>query len=277
MDNFQTTSPIAGPDVATPSAAGHPPGPSMPDDATTSEIELRLPLRQPETHRLRLITIDSQGGDADWLARHFESTQAQPAQAQSTHTPTRTRTVLLTFQGVQILWCPDRVIIDAPADRIERVSHAIIDATTHELTLESLESEVDSHWDDVRSDAPLAFEFNERAVPRREQLSRRFQSLVEARAAYARLVPHIVVPHVHPPTLTSQIGERLRERLRMPERLELLDQKLDAQERVYELCSHRVSEFMVARKGHQLEWVIILLLLMQSALLLVEYLGTTSG
>jgi uncharacterized Rmd1/YagE family protein len=34
---------------------------------------------------------------------------------------------------------------------------------------------------------------------------------------------------------------------------------------------------MVARKGHQLEWVIILLLLMQSVLLLVEYLAKTSS
>lgn len=275
MNNSQTTTPIAGPDVTIPHDAATPPGLAIPHDATTREIELRLPFRQAgstETHRLRLTTINPQGDDADWLARHFESIQAHPSESQ-----TRTRTVLLTFQGVQILWRPDQVIIDAPADRIERVGLAIIDATTHELTLESLESEVDSHWDDVRADAPLAFEFHERAVPRREQLSQRFQRLVEARAAYAKLVPHIVVPYVHPPTLTSQIGERLRERLRMPERLELLDQKLDAQERVYELCSHRVSEFMVARKGHQLEWVIILLLLMQSALLLVEYLGATSG
>jgi hypothetical protein len=274
MDNFQTTTPIVGRDATTATSAAPPPGPPVPDDATTGEIELRLPFRQAgsaETHRLRLITVNPQRDDADWLARHFESIQAQP-----THTPTKTRTVLLTFQGVQILWRRDQVIIDAPADRVERVSLAIIDATTHELTLESLESEVDSHWDDVRSDAPLAFEFHERAVPRREQLFHRFQSLVEARVAYAKLVPQIIVPYVHPPTLTSQIGERLRERLRMPERLELLDQKLAAQERVYELCSHRVSEFMVARKGHQLEWVIILLLLMQSVLLLVEYLGTTS-
>lgn len=275
MQYFPTTSPIDPTPVASPTLSTPPPGLSLPDDATTTEIELRLPFRQAGStgpHRLRLISITGEGDDADWLVRHFEASQTTTLDE-----PTRPRTILLTFQGLQILWRPDQVIIAAPPERSDLVRRAVVDATTHELTLESLEAEVDSHWDDVRSDAPLAFEFHEQAVPRREQLSQRFQRLVEARAAYAQLVPHIIVPYVHPPTLTSQIGERLRERLRMSERLELLDQKLDAQERFYELCSHRVSEFMVARKGHQLEWVIILLLLMQSALLLVEYLGTTSG
>lgn len=262
-------------DMGSPHLATPPAVPDLPAGATITDFALErpfLPKGTSDQHRLRVIAIDSQGHDSDWLARHFDTSQGADA-----GDPNGSRNILLTFQGIQILWRPDQVIVDAPSGRNELVSRAILDSTKNELTLEWLESEIDSKWDDVRSDAPLAFEFHEHAVPRREQLSQRFQRLVEARAAYAKLVPQIIVPYVHPPTLTSQIGERLRERLRMPERLELLDQKLAAQERVYELCSHRVSEFMVARKGHQLEWVIILLLLMQSVLLLVEYLAKTSS
>lgn len=91
---------------------------------------------------------------------------------------------------------------------------------------------------------------------------------------FARLVPCVLVPHVHPPTLASQIGERLRERTRMADRLELVEGKLESQEHIYELCSHRTSEFMVARKGHHLEWVIIILLLVQTVLLMLDLLSS---
>lgn len=60
----------------------------------------------------------------------------------------------------------------------------------------------------------------------------------------------------------------------MSDRLELLEGKLEAQERVYELCGQRASEFMLARTGHHLEWAIILLLLTQTALLVIELLSS---
>jgi uncharacterized Rmd1/YagE family protein len=81
---------------------------------------------------------------------------------------------------------------------------------------------------------------------------------------------------VYPPTLASQVGERLRERLRLQERLEASGGRLEAQERVFELCSQRLTEFSLARRGHTLEWIIIVFLAAQTVLWLLDLLGSAS-
>ncbi|HND54581.1 MAG TPA: hypothetical protein PLV92_19350 [Pirellulaceae bacterium] len=181
------------------------------------------------------------------------------------------QSILLTLQGAQILWRPERVFVVAPPERLATVCRAIVEATWHEAELRSLEQATDSYWNEVEEHAPLAFEFDSRSLARRGELAERFRDVQSLRARFARLAPHILVPHVHPPTLASQIGERLRERMRMADRLELLDGKLDAQERIYEMCSQRVSEFMISRRGHRLEWAIIALLLIQTVIVLYEF------
>jgi hypothetical protein len=143
--------------------------------------------------------------------------------------------------------------------------------------LQSLESALDDAWDNTLQDAPLGFEFSNADIPRRSLLGQRFQTVCELRTRYARLMSQIIVPHVYPPTIASQIGERLRERLRMVERMELIDERLSAQESIYDRCSQRCSDFMVARTGHHLEWIIIILLAFQTLLWFVDLLATGNG
>jgi hypothetical protein len=186
------------------------------------------------------------------------------------------KTVILTLQGTQIVWAPGRVAILAPPERMATVARHIVEATYHERELRDLEGIIDAGWEGLQKDSPLAFEFPEKAVARRPELANRFQQVLGYRARYARLTSHVIVPHVHPPTLASQIGERLRERTRMVERLELLEGKLEVYERIYEMCSERSSEYMNARKGHRLEWTIIALLLIQTLLVVIELLSNHS-
>jgi len=222
---------------------------------------------------LVLVTVPATGGDAaEWVHRlqdGFESAPAPPG--------TPVKSILLTLHGAQILWRPNRLLVLAPPERLPAVCRAIVAASFYEAELRCLEQTIDAGWEHVQADSPLAFEFDNRAIPRRSELSQRFQAVLALRTRFARLAPHVLVPHVHPPTLASQIGERFRERTRMAERLELVDGKLDTQERIYELCSHRASEFMVARTGHNLEWVIIILLLTQTMILLIDFLSSLSG
>jgi hypothetical protein len=186
------------------------------------------------------------------------------------------RSQLLALQGAQILWHPQCVVVMVSPQRSATVCQAVLEGYFYEAELRGLETKLESNWDETLADGPLGFEFNSAAIPRREELAQRFQEVLQLRTRYARLTSHIVVPHVYPPTLASQIAERLRERLRMEERLDLADGKLEVQERVYELCSHRASEFMVARTGHHLEWVIIILLSFQILMWIAEILSNTS-
>lgn len=236
----------------------------------------KLPELSVADNQLQVITIaQSPGGNQDLVLRlqsQFES-QSNPA---SQAARSLIKSALLTLQGAQILWRPSQMVVFAPPERIQSICQAIVEASFYEFELRSIEQTLDAAWDNVQADSPLAFEFNERAIPRREELSKRFQSVLSLRTRFARLSPQILVPHIYPPTLASQIADRLRERTRMPERLELVEGKLETQERIYEMCSQRVSEFMVARTGHHLEWAIIILLLAQTVLIVIEYLSSLS-
>lgn len=171
--------------------------------------------------------------------------------------------LMMTLQGARIFWKPGRVAIFAPADRLKSVCNAVVEASYYEAELTSVEQQLNESWPQLEADMPLAFEFQEKAIGRRKQLQKQFQQSLLIRGRLSRIAPHVHCPHVHPPTLASQVGERLRERTRMVHRHESLGEQLEVFERVYELCGDRASNYMLTRSGNILEWVIILLLLTQ--------------
>lgn len=179
---------------------------------------------------------------------------------------------VLTLQGALIIWTRGRAAVLAPAERLESVKKALAEFAYYETELRAVERELGELWPHLTADAPLAFEFNERSVRGRKRLAERFQKVLLLRARLARITPHVLCPYTHPPTLASQVGERLRERARLAHRVESLGGQMEVFERVYEACGQRASDFMVARTGHTLEWVIIVLLLSQTVLVAVELL-----
>jgi hypothetical protein len=188
-----------------------------------------------------------------------------------------TPAVWMSFQGAHVLWSTGRCAIAAPADRIAAVRTAILEATAHERALRSVEEAMASAWPALESDAVLAFEFDEGAVGRRRELRERLHRTLVLRARLARIAPYLLAPLAHPPTLASQVAERLRERLRMPTRYEAAATQLEVFRDAYDMCGQRASEFMLARTGHRLEWVIIVLLATQLLLWGFEYLAVATG
>lgn len=181
----------------------------------------------------------------------------------------------MTFQGTQICWTPQRCAILAPAERHESVKQAVIEVYYYESELNEIERSLGEAWPSMEADMPLAFEFIERSLGNYQTLQQRFQQALLSRARLARLGPFVHTPHLHPPTLASQIGERFRERTRMMHRHEFLVEQLEVFERVYEMCGQRASDFKLARTGHMLEWVIIVLLVAQLLLSGFELLAGT--
>ncbi len=137
-----------------------------------------------------------------------------------------------------------------PADRLETVRAALRSKRTfYETEVSVLERQLGTAWPQLEKDMPLAFEFEVSSIPQRKQLRRRFQEVLLLRAKLARLGPHVHCPHMHPPTLASQIGERLRERTRLVHRHEFLTEQIEIFERVYEMCGQKASDFMLAPPG----------------------------
>lgn len=170
---------------------------------------------------------------------------------------------LMILQGAQIFWNQGRLAILAPAERWETIRTALIEAAFYEAELRDIEHALGTAWPQLEADAPLAFEFEERAVSKRKKLQQRFQQVLLLRARQARIAPQVHNPHVHPPTLASQVGERFRERMRLAHRHEILAEQLEVFERIYEACGQRASDFVQTRSSNTLEWVIIVLLVTQ--------------
>jgi hypothetical protein len=109
-------------------------------------------------------------------------------------------------------------------------------------------------------------------MKQRGRLEKRFRQLLGLRARLTRILPHVLTPHVYPPTLASQVSERMRERMRMRHRLEVIQEQLEVFERIYDTCAQRASDYRANRKGHLLEMVIIVFLAAQTLLTLFEIL-----
>lgn len=182
--------------------------------------------------------------------------------------------VMITLHGAQVFWQEGRAAIIASPERLAAAKTAVVEFAFHDGLLRSIERDIAARWPELEGDAPLAFDFHERWLRRRDELARRFQAFVLLRTRFVRLVPLVNRPPVYPPTLASQISERLRERTRLADRLDFADGQLEVFERVYELCAERSSEFVSARKGHVLEWIIIVFLAFQTLLLVLERIAT---
>jgi hypothetical protein len=181
----------------------------------------------------------------------------------------------MTLQGAQIFWTSGRVAVLAQADRLETVRSALIEASWYEAELRDMEQTLGEAWPQMEEDMPLAFSFNAKAISRRPQLLERFQKVVLIQSRLARLAPHIHCPHLHPPTLASQVGERFRERSRMIHRHEILGEQVEVFEKIYDTCGQRSSDYMLSRTGHFLEMIIIVLLVTQILLWSLELLSST--
>lgn len=177
---------------------------------------------------------------------------------------------LITLHGARVVWTPGRAAIIAPAERLDLLRLALVEFAFHDGEIRQIEQAIAKTWPELEADAPLAFQFDEKTAPRREQLGERFQQILGLRARLARINPVVHRPPIHPPTLAGQLGERLKERTRLAERIEYLSGQVEVVERVYEMCAERASEYVHSKKETTLEWVIIVLLATETIILLID-------
>lgn len=176
---------------------------------------------------------------------------------------------LITLQGTRVLWSPGKAAILAPPNRLETLRAALLEFSFHAAEIREIEQALALAWPELEADTPIAFQYDDRAAARRDQLAQRFQRVIAWRTKLVRINPVVHRPPVHPLTLAAQLAERLRERVRMAERLEFLSGQLEVFERVYEMCGQRSSEYALSQDEKVLEWIIILLLATETIVLLV--------
>lgn len=179
---------------------------------------------------------------------------------------------VVTFQGAQLYWGVGRAAVVAAAARLPALDATLAELAYYEGELADIERQLGEAWPDLEADGGPAFEFDEKSLKQRGRLEKRFRQLLGLRARLTRILPHVVTPHVYPPTLASQVSERMRDRLRMRHRVEMIQEQLEVFERIYDTCAQRASDYKANRKGHLLEMIIIVFLAAQTMLVLFEIL-----
>lgn len=175
--------------------------------------------------------------------------------------------------GTHVVWSRRRAVVIGPADRLPAMRAAVLEFADRESELRDIERRLSGLLEYVDGDAHLAFQFDEASLPRRQELADRFREVVSLRRRAAMLAPALHRPAPQPPTLAGQLGERLRDRGRLVERLEHAVEQADLVERVYGGCGERSSEYVTSRRHAALEWVIILLLAAELVLITIDMLA----
>jgi hypothetical protein len=185
--------------------------------------------------------------------------------------------LVLPLYGTCVVWSPGRCVAVAPPDRLPALRNAIVEFADLDAELRDIERRVAASLEHLDGDAPLAFMFDAQALPRRPELAARFSEVVSLRRRLAVLAPQATRPAPQPPTLAGQIGERLRERTRVGERLEHAVEQAELLERVYAGCGDRAAEFEVSRRHLALEWVLVVLLATEVLLITVDLLAASGS
>lgn len=181
--------------------------------------------------------------------------------------------VTVPLYGCHVALTNGRAAVVGPPARLEALATSVTEFASHEAELRQLERRSAHLLETLDQDACHAFEFNERSLSQRDTLATRFREAVAVRGQLALLAPAVHAPPVHPPTLASQLAERLRDRTRLAERHEFAVDRVELAERLYEACGQRVADFGIARRQMGLEWAIVVLLLIQTVLLVVDLLA----
>ncbi|MGC4002782.1 MAG: hypothetical protein QM811_06475 [Pirellulales bacterium] len=162
------------------------------------------------TRELEILTIPTAAeADVELLEYVRNWVEADAGDAQP-------RGQMMTLQGARIFWSRGRIAIFAAVDRIPTIRRALIENAYYEAELHDLEQRLGESWPQLEADMPLAFEFDERSLDKRKSLRRNFQNVMMLRARLARITPFVHCPHLHPPTLASQVEDAFANAIARP-------------------------------------------------------------
>ncbi len=220
---------------------------------------------------MSLTLVDADGSHADAsLAEAIEQGTAWVAEAIQGDEGI----VSIPLYGTHVVWSPRRAALIAAADRLPSLRAAVSEFGLLDGELRRIEQVIAAALPRLDGDAPLVYGLDDHSFVRRHELTERYREAISLRRRLAVLAPIATRPAPQPPTLAGQIGERLRERTRLTDRLDHAMEQADLVERVYAACGDRVGDYATSRRHTTLEWVIVLLLAAEVVLLCVDLLAS---
>jgi len=196
-----------------------------------------------------------------------------PSTLAGSHQPLASSVVVVPLYDCLVVWVPGRAALAGRPDTLGQLEAAVVEFAAGEAELRLAESRAAALLDAVVADAAGGFSLDGEPATDPAAPADRYREAVALARSLSLIAPAVHAPPLHPPTLASQLGERLRDRTRLVERHGLAVERAEFIERTTEARAHRALEVGVARRQTGLEWAIVVLLVVQTALLLVDLLA----
>ena len=126
---------------------------------------------------------------------------------------------------------------------------------------------VETHEAQAPDDVGLAHRISHRDRAHWARIGETIETLARARLTFARLEPLFASPARTMSPVARRLMRQLSARLDIPARLEALSDRLEALEDLYEGANDRIADYRGWHKGHVMEIIIILLLLLEIVLM----------
>jgi hypothetical protein len=185
-------------------------------------------------------------------------------------TPNDPPPVFIKYRGVELTFRPGRATLQCDPEQTDSFLPGLIEFAHYERELRRIEDEIAAGWPDLDQDRGLAFEVTPTSLKRSDVVGARMDRVLQRRMRLARIEPHLNEPASSLPAAARKLGAELREKAHLEARLETVDGQLEVFEYIYELGSQRMGEYRAAREEHTLEWIIIVLLAVESLAMLAQ-------
>jgi hypothetical protein len=196
-----------------------------------------------------------------------QATPSRPGQS-SSNRPEKSNDppVFIKYRGVELTWRPGCATLQCDPDQAESLLLAVIEFAHYERELRRTEDEIVGAWPEVEHDKALAFNVTSADLHRDKIVGGSMDRAFQRRIRYARIEPHLYEPSATLPSSSQKLGVELREKARIEARLETVDAQIEVFEHIYEMAAQRMGEYRAAHHEIILEWIIIILLAAETAL-----------
>jgi hypothetical protein len=181
--------------------------------------------------------------------------------------------VLARLGECSVAWTHGCALIAASGEGLPSILAEVVEFAVGEEVLLALEGAMEAGWGELECDAALAYRVERLDRVCDGVLKERALETMRRRLLFMRWEPLWLGTGLRSGARMRRLGDALLEEAEREDRCATLDARIEAAEYVYELVGQRAGEFRHAREGYWIEWVIVVLLAAELAVMLLEYFG----